>query len=384
MDTVNVVDAPAIANVWPGLEDEVEIRRRQIHASSTTETAIRPKFPPEAHLAAQPNGDGRLLDKFGELTLEQHEMPTEIVNELGIQMEEVLTNDNATSEEKGDAHWYLAQRNIDTDQQKARHHCLAAGKLGHENGRVNYLYRCLRDSVVVTLKRRDHLQWLLESLTGPQVFKALGADTSTTVRQRLRNGLSKFLPMTPSKRRLAVFHEAFVHDVLGSSFAPHDRIFSEDRWKSIITGKEATFEKIPQGLSSMCSDLLSNVLHDTALYGTGDDVQDLVKRNDIDLERKAETESIYGTALQAAFLRHNMQTVQTLMNLGADILTLFSEEVLEVFLVEGDRGTLHWLHHLIPLMSNHLNREQAQGRFESVLISSSALRELVIHRNWSL
>jgi hypothetical protein len=286
--------------------------------------------------------------------------------------------------EEGDAHWFLAQQKVATDEEAAREHLLKAANLANESARVNYLYRCLRDSVPVLLSLQTHVQWLVQSHTGPQIFKMLEVYSSNALCRRLKARLEKSLPLSNYKEGLRIFHEAFVHNVLGSSYAPHDRVFIEGKWKLLVDGKETTFENFRQGIPDILHELPPNALHTAALYGTGDVVRDLVQNYGVDLETKAQTQFINGTALQAAFLRHNMQTVQALVNLGADVLTLFSEQLLEAFLVQGDRDTLHWLHHLIPLMSHEKNREQARNAFSTILISSRALQGLIIQRNWSL
>jgi hypothetical protein len=161
---------------------------------------------------------------------------------------------------------------------------------------------------------------------------------------------------------------------------------ASNRWATIASVKERTFEKFRRGLGSLGEVVGPDALHQTAVFGTGDVVRDLVQRHKLDMETRACTSFHPGqaTALQAAFLRHNMSTVQALVDLGADVLPLFSSQTLEAFLIEGDRELLHWLNHLIPLLKNKDNAAKARVTFDSVLLSSRAVQRTVLQSNWSL
>lgn len=189
-----------------------------------------------------------------------------------------------------------------------------------------------------------------------------------------------------ANHRIVILHETFVRDVLGGTYLPHHQVLSgTNRWSTITSARETEVEKFHKGLGSLGRVVGPDALHQTAVYGTGDVVRDLVKTHKLDLEIKARTSFHPGqaTALQAAFLRHNMSTVQALVDLGSDFLLLFDSQTLGAFLIEGDRDLLHWLIHLIPL-KNKDNAAKARMTFDSVLHSSKAVQRTVVQSNWSL
>ncbi|KAI1849825.1 hypothetical protein JX266_004774 [Neoarthrinium moseri] len=354
----SVIDMPEhFMDLKADMKADIEALQRQIEQTSLVETGIRYNVYRDLASGGRP-----------------------------IEHKAVLKNADASDIEKGEAHWFLAAQMVRRSPDESLQHCLEAGKYGNDHGRVNYLYRCIRDSRAVALDRTTHIKWLLQSLTSKQIFSDLECYTSTgTFERQLRSSFSEISSAFTTKYDLEILHDAFVHDVLGSTHSPHDQILINDKWATIVTAKETTYEKFREGTGSLRGDpLAEDALHEAALYGTGDLIRDLVLRHKIDIEKEADTLVVYGTALQAAFLRHNMQTVSALVDLGANVLPLFSEENLEAFLIEGHRETLHWLNHLIPLMRNENNRDRAQKTFNSILLTSKALQRVVIQRNWSL
>jgi hypothetical protein len=315
--------------------------------------------------------------------------------------EATLQSKDASREERAEAAWYLAQL-AGRDQPRKRHELmLEAAKLGNQHGQVNYLYHCFRDSVPVAVDEQTHKAWLAASLTGEFVFKKLETYPTSPLQKIIFRGFQGFYVNADTKNkadamkdagaetkhRIAILHEAFVRDVLGGTYPPHHQVLSgSNRWATIVSAKERTFEKFRTGLGSLGKVMGPDTLHETAVYGTGDVVRDLVQTHKLDIEIKARTSFHPGqaTALQAAFLRHNMSTVQALVDLGADVLPLFSSRTLEAFLIEGDRDLLHWLNHLIPLMKNEDNAAKARVTFDSVLLSSRAVQRTVVQSNWSL
>lgn len=79
-----------------------------------------------------------------------------------------------------------------------------------------------------------------------------------------------------------------------------------------------------------------------------------------------------------------MSTVQALVDLVADFLTLFNGQTLDAFLIQGDRDLLHWLNHLIPLMTRKHNTMKARASFDSILLFSRAVQHTIVQSNWSL
>jgi len=166
---------------------------------------------------------------------------------------------------------------------------------------------------------------------------------------------------------------------------PHHQIFADGKWMTIESAAERTSENFRQGIGPIRKGLPPFVLHETAVYGTGDVVRDLLRTHSVDIDRKCQTNYHSGeaAALQVAFLRHNADTVQALVDQGADVLPLFSPKTLELFLIEGNRANLNWLNHLIPLMKEEKNRLQARKMFDSILLSNSGLQRTVVQSNWS-
>jgi hypothetical protein len=315
--------------------------------------------------------------------------------------EATLLSKDASMHERADAAWYLSQL-AGRDQPRTRQELmLEAANLGNQHAQVNYLYRCFRDSVEVPVDQRTHEAWLAASLTGEFVFKKLETCPTSPLQKIILRGFQDFYLKADAKNktlgmqnvgagiehRIAILHEAFVRDVLGGTYPPHHQVLSDrNRWATIVSAKEKTFEKFRTGLGSLEKVMGPNTLHQTAVYGTGDVVRDLVQTHKLDIEVKASTSFHPGqsSAIQIALLRHNMSTLQALVDLGADVLPLFSSQTLDAFLIEGDRDLLHWLNHLIPLMKNKDNAAKARANFDFVLLSSKAVQCTVVQSNWSL
>jgi hypothetical protein len=320
-----------------------------------------------------------------QISLRDSEVPTEVSSMMIESFEATLKSGIATEEERGEAAWALAQLIIRDQPEKFRELCLTAGLFGNEHARVNYLYRGIRNSEAITLDTKVHVDWLVQSLTGPFVFKTLKFCPSSNLQQELRNGLSAGLGKSEAKHEIMALTERFVRDVCGEDHAPHHQVLRDGKWMTIASARERTFEKFRQGIEPIREDLPPYVLHETAVCGTGDVVRDLICTQNIDIDRKSRTDYHPGpaTALQLAFLRHNDDTVKALVDLGADVLPLFSTDTLEAFLIEGDRTNLHWLNHLIPLMKEE-NAAEARKRYDSILLSHRALQRAIVQSNWSL
>jgi hypothetical protein len=238
----------------------------------------------------------------------------------------------------------------------------------------------------VALDAETHISWLVQSLTGPFVLKPLEVYPVSKIKAKMRSGFTTGFEIGDPKRAVLALTERFIQDVVGDAPAPHHQIFVDSKWKTIVSAEEPTFEKFRQSVVSIKDGLPPHVLHETAVYGTGNAVRDLLRTHKIDIHRKCKTMYLPGeaTALQVAFLRHNVDTVQALIDQGADILPLFSRESLEAFLVEGTRDYLHFLDHLIPLMKESKNQEHARRMFDTILLANRGLQLTIIQSNWSL
>ncbi|KAH6873479.1 ankyrin repeat-containing domain protein [Thelonectria olida] len=335
------------------------------------------------------------------MSLDKGNVAPEALDMMKASHEAILQSTNASKEERAEAAWYLAQLTGRDQPRKRQELLLEAAKLGSQHGQVNYLFSCFRDSVTVAVDKQTHREWLVASLTGEFVFKKLETYPVPPLQKRMSRGFQGFYTKfdiesnaavledigAETKHWVAILHEAFVRDVLGGTYPPHDQVLTDSkRWATIVTAKERTFEKFYIGLGYSEEALGPDALHQTAVYGTGDVVRDLVQTHNIDIEIRAHTSFHPGqaTALQAALLRRNMGTVQALVDLGADVLPLFSAQTLEAFLMEGDRDLLHWLNHLIPLMKRKDNAKKARASFDSVLLSGGAVQRTVVQSNWSL
>lgn len=335
------------------------------------------------------------------MPLDTENMSSDVLAMMTTSHEATLLSTNASNEERAEAAWNLAQL-AGRDQCKKRQKLLLeSAKLGNQHGQVNYLLCCFRDSVAVAIDEKTHIEWLIASLTGDFVLKRLDTFPTSPLQKRLFHGFQRFFTKASTKNnatsmkdpgagikyRIAILHEAFVRDVLGGTYPPNHQILtSSNKWATIFSAKEMTFEKFRKGVGSLREVLGPEALHETAVYGTGEVVRDLVRTYKVDLETRACTGFHPGqaTALQVAFLRHNMNTVHALIDLGADVLPLFSPQTLEAFLIEGDRTFLHFLNHLIPLMKSKHNAAKARETFNSVMLSSRAVQRTVIQSNWSL
>lgn len=278
---------------------------------------------------------------------------------------------------------------------------LEAAKLGNQQAQINYLYHWFGDSVAVFVDELAHKEWLVASLTGEFVLKKLETYPASPIQKRIVRGFQDFYakadtmnksdtlkdPGTETKHEIAILHEGFVRDVLGGTYAPHHTMLSDGkRWATIDGAEERTFEKFRTAQESLTEVVGPDTLCQIAIYGTGDVVRDLVQKYKLDINMKAISPFHPGQeyALQAAFLRHNLSTLEALVNLGADVLPLFRSQTLEAFLIEGDRDLLHWLNHLIPRMKNKNNAAKARVAFDSVLLSSRAVQRTVVQSNWGL
>jgi hypothetical protein len=313
-----------------------------------------------------------------------------------------LRSKDASREERAEAAWYLAQLAGPNQPKRRQELMLEAAKLGNQCAQANHLFLCLRDSVAIAVDAEAHMEWLVTSLTGDLVFKELDTyPASSPLRKRVFRGFHDFYAKADAKNktnamnyegaetknRIAVLHEAFVRDVLGATYPAHHQVLIHGKgWGTIISAKKGTFEEFRAGIGSLGDGINPDALHHAAVYGTGSVVRDLVQRHKVNMEITACTSFHPGlaTALQAAFLRRNMSTVEALVNLGADILPLFTVPTLQAFLIEGDRDLLHWLNHLIPLIRNGDSAAKARVAFDSELLSSRAVQCTVVQSNWSL
>jgi len=386
-------------DIWPDMEKYLEDLRLRAESEATRETGIRLNLWKDLNTASTIAPDEVTLQGITYIT---HFMLTDfqiglrngvISEDISSMMEEThrstLKSNEASKEQRANAAWFLAQLAGSEKPDERLQLCLEAAELGSEPARINYLYLCFRDSIPVSIDPATQICWLWESLTSDFCFRRTDSSPTSTLKERVRLGFTVFMnsfEVDVSGHVLKIAREAFIRDVIGGTNPPHDQVWNNNRWQTLVTAKEMTFEKFRRGFGDMEDVLDPDILHTTAVYGTGDVVRDLVLTHDIPLERLARTPFHPGesTALQAAFLRHNWSTISALIDLGADVLPLFSKQTLEQFLIEGDRALLHWLNHLIPLMKHESNRRAARENFDSVLLCDRGVQCTVVQSNWSL
>ncbi|KAH6974500.1 hypothetical protein BKA56DRAFT_734054 [Ilyonectria sp. MPI-CAGE-AT-0026] len=371
---------------------DIEDIKLEFENRSKVETSIRYNLYGELGSAS----------RTSEMPRDQEMVSSDVSVMMKTSHDATLQSKDASKEERAEAAWYLAQLSIRDEQStKGQELLLEAAKLGNHHAQVNYLYTCFRKSAAVLVDELTHKEWLIASLTGKFVFKKLETCPPSPIQKRIFLGFQDFYAKsdtmnkghtlkdsgTGTKHEIAILHEAFVRDVLGGTYPPHDTILVDGKgWGTIEGAKERTFEKFRTAQESLRQVPGPDTLCRVAVYGTADVVRDLVQTYKLDVNMKAVSPFHPGQeyALQAALLRHNLDTLEALVNLGADVLPLFNLETLEAFLIEGDRDLLHWLNHLIPKMRNKDNAAKARVAFDSVLLSSRAVQCTVVQSNWSL
>jgi hypothetical protein len=390
-------------DIWPGLHDEIKKLRLKQEQSSSAEKLIRFNIANSIGSTQMPMKDVSICQAFSskqkmiisaQIEFPSEKFPDQVMDMTVKTYEDTWHSDDASTEERADAAWFLAQYYLKMERTdgaiiKSREFCCQAGLLGNEHGQVNYLYRCLRDAVEVGVDQDIHFRWLVNSLTGDYIFKPLdmfpaSSIHSASIQSNLRKGFEKFFQQVESRRELEILNEVFVRDVLGSTSPPHDRVFINDKWTTLTTAKMKSFESFRQGFKDMEGKMGEDVLHETAVFGTGEVIRDLVQTYNLDVDRKIRHRLHPGlsTALQSALVSCNMDTVSSLIDLGADVLPLFSEESLKLVVVQGNRELLHWLNHLIPLMRHRKNASDAKKRFDHIVLTQG-LEQAVLTSNWS-
>jgi hypothetical protein len=304
----------------------------------------------------------------------------------------VLVAPSSALEEKASSAWFMAEycmRGVSgpKDPKRSRGFCREAALLGHSRAQVNYLYSCLRDKVAVDLDAHIQVKWLAASLTSDYVFKPIDSFAGdATVKSKLRNGFETFFGTVEAKDCLDIMWEIFIQDVVGGSYAPSDKIVVDGKWDTIASAREKSFEEFRKSFGPMAQEISPDTLHEAAVFGNADVVRELIQTYNMDIDFSAQDGDKYigQTPLQAAFLRHNRETVPALIDLGADVLPLFDLKILNSVIVNGNRWTLHWLNHLLPLMHGK-NAEPARKRFQNTFLdgdASGCLHKSIIQANW--
>lgn len=240
------------------------------------------------------------------------------------------------------------------DVEQARSHSLDAGKLGNRNGRCSYLLLCAQSRPPSFGLQDDELcDWLAEVLTNGREMNVLRnlnkLSVPMAVSSSVHNAIKGFFSSIAPAECLDILLQSFRDSVLKRPLTP--RLLSK-----------ATFAEFRACVRVDPREEI-NWLHLAAKEGSPNVVRELV------LGQKLDPNSMEDglTPLEAAFLNNNMAAVETLIDLGADLLPLFQDRTLLHVVQNGTRFCLHFIKHLIPLMSPGEGKQSATASLARVI-----------------
>jgi hypothetical protein len=318
-----------------------------------------------------------------------NEVPLEVV-EMLFKFHENLANTTDSNAVKASSLYWLANSytygyGVEKNRGKALEKCFEAAKLGHRRSQSVCAMRCLRDPPLQkNVDQKEFDEWTLQALTGNSVFEILPSQIQKT----LDEGFKKMIETPFSEDLRRVFAEFFVLHVIGTHL-PRNTTFDREEGVFHVGKKEYEARTVAEFKSSSDLGTGLDMLYHLALFGNEHVIRELASTENLDLDavvrRGSSTEHTGMTALQIAFLRHNTSVVSALIDLSADVMTLFEPSFLSAIIRNGDRWSLHFLNHLILLMQEH-SQKVAREAFDAAIAgtqrSPPGLQMAIHQNNW--
>ncbi|KAG4438268.1 hypothetical protein IFR05_006250 [Cadophora sp. M221] len=214
--------------------------------------------------------------------------PPDVIQKLREHHQAVLRDPDSQREDQAASAWSLSQyhtREVNRDLKLARGFCLKAALLGHSGAKINYLYSCMRDEVVIEVDARTEVTWIVESLTSDHTFKVFEFDfRPQEIRSRLNTGFEKYFSAVDPEDCKLILRAVFVNDILGASYASPDTVFTNGKWGTLTTAQEKKFEEFRKGFGDMENNIEEDTLHEVAVFGNGDVIRELVQKHNVDVD----------------------------------------------------------------------------------------------------